>query len=335
MMNDDAFEIIKMAVEDRSLDERREVYSQFRKFLPKSLHESLEETIETVEIQLAGHWILRLAKRFFDFDTKTAEGRLKLYHRACGLVTVGALFAIFQYRFGWSDYFQTGVTNVDNWTRFLGDHGAATLLLLVIMGVYRQSRVCVKTEMSIFPKLFPLSPVPKNWEQLTGSGHIGAMILFYMVFYLGMAFFTNDVRIVSAGFATIYTISYFNQWLTRKNIEKLFTDPLLQPSKSDVHRDFILDRRKVAWDYLFGKPHLWKESAVIAGNVLSFIVALIGNMQSSNAMIAAAYVILIITLVGNEIVVWRWRVVRQRLLAAIDENQYVADLQRLGGRASA
>ena len=52
-------------------------------------------------------------------------------------------------------------------------------------------------------------------------------------------------------------------------------------------------------------------------------------------MIAAAYVILIITLVGNEIVVWRWRVVRQRLLAAIDENQYVADLQRLGGRASA
>jgi hypothetical protein len=217
-MNQRVYEIVKQTVAGSPPNKRREVYRRLRQGLPEATHPILEEAIEAVEVELAGNWVIRWAKRLFEFDTKTVEGRLKLYDKICGVVTVGVLWGIFKYRFGWSDYFKQGILDFDSWLGFLQDHGPALLLLLVVMGVYFLSRRCVKTEMAIARALFAPSRLPKDWEKVTGNRQIVLMVTIYMAAYLGISWFVNDVRVVAGGFAVIYVISYFNQLLTGKNI---------------------------------------------------------------------------------------------------------------------
>jgi hypothetical protein len=56
----------------------------------------------------------------------------------------------------------------------------------------------------------------------------------------------------------------------------------------------------VARKFLYGKPHLFKETCKAAGCVLAFALALIGYFRGSDGFDVAAYVVLIAAL-------YKWR----------------------------
>lgn len=81
--------------------------------------------------------------------------------------------------------------------------------------------------------------------------------------------------------------------------------------------DLISKRREVIRDYLYKKPHLWKEAARAVGCAVAFAIAMSGSRSVS-------YLVLMATLIVNEIVTWNWRAERDRaLLPLLGEDEAV------------
>ena len=208
------------------------------------------------------------------------------------------------------EYFSNGPLEVSSYVHFLYDHGLTTALLAAVLAVYWLSRRCVKTELMIVRQLFSSTRLPQNWTYIVGSNEIIKLILVYIATYFAIAWFIDDVRVVSAAFIAIFLINYRNMKLTQATMRKYLSEPALEPREEDEHRDFIMLRREAAEDYIFNKPHLNKEIAGAAGSTVSLVLGLIGYAFDRNYLVIAATLIMILTLVCNEVIVFCWRVVR-------------------------
>src|SRR4029077_14422926 len=98
--------------------------------------------------------------------------------------------------------------------------------------------------------------------------------------------------------------------LINKRAAKYLTDKKYAPSRDDPDYSVICERRRVVHDHLYNKPHLRKEAARIDGCAIAFGLALSGAHSFS-------YVVLLFTLIVNEIVTWKWRAERDRSLGPL------------------
>jgi hypothetical protein len=324
-------------------DERVLVYRKARQGLQRVQREVSPEDFEIMQLSLEGA-IQRIEDSFPDRyrwfhrvlglsgnKLSTVEGRLKTFDYLCDFIAVGALFKIFRYNLNVAEYFSNGLFDPQSYMRFASDHGLTTALLAAVLGVYYLSRRCVKTELTIVRQLFSPSRLPQNWTYVVGGGEIAKLILGYMFTYLTIAWFIDDVRIVAAAFVIIFCINYRNMKLTRATLSSYLVQSSLEPAASDEHREFILRRRDVARDYIFGKWHLEKESAGAMGSGVALLLAIAGYAFHMDGFVVAATIVMILTLVINEVIVYRWRVIRGQKLAAIEQDQIVSDRMRTGG----
>jgi hypothetical protein len=102
-----------------------------------------------------------------------------------------------------------------------------------------------------------------------------------------------------------------NDWRTRHLIEKgmseYFDDEKHAPHPNEKDYEIIQRRRVIARRFLFGKPHLRKETARVVGCGAAYLIALIGFFYAVNWLQLAAYFVLIGTLITNEAISMRWR----------------------------
>ena len=289
----------------------------------------LEQAIDRIEVRSPQGSLTERTLEAAGNALGTADSKLRFLDGVCNLCTGLTLLKIFVSNYRVADYFPDGVLNMSGWERYLSEHGSATALLLVIIGVYYLSRRCVKTELAIARQLFPPSRSPREFE---GIGSVVMAVIIYTLTFIVMALFADYIWVAAAGFLVIFCINLYQQVMTRIKLRNYFEDPNLKPAKTDEHEEFIMRRRRVAWTYFFDRPHRSKEAVVILGCVISLVVSALAHAQASRTLAVGAVAILIVTLVGNEAVAFRWRSVRSRALKSIDDDQSIADEARVLGR---
>jgi hypothetical protein len=286
----------------------------------------LDDAIEWVEERSPQPRFVERIRQTLSNALGTPENQLAFLDTACNLLTSLTLLKIFVLNYRLADYFGQGVFSRESWGRYLTDHGGSTVVLLTIIVLYYLSRRSAKTELAVARQLFSPSRMP---SELIGTRLIWAMVSLFTAGFLSAAWWAHDTRVVSACIAAIYSMNFGNHILSRTNLRKYFAQPQLKPPRTDEHYEFIMRRRRVAQHYLFGHRHVLKEAVVVTGSICSLVLSSLGPGQSASVLVVAAQAILVVVLVGNEILTFKWRSARNTKLKFISDDQNLSDHLRV------
>ena len=195
------------------------------------------------------------------------------------------------------------------------------ILVFVFAVKFRLSRRSVKVELLISEKLFSSGQLPKDWSGPREPVGIIVSVIYFFVLYMALAWFANKIILVSLVMFVIASIDWNTRRLIHNNISKLFADERYAPKVGDKDFDAIMASREATNKYLFNNPHLWKEGGCAVGCGFALIVAVISDTIGSEWLRYTAYIIIVVTLLTNEIITWRWRAVRDERLIEIEENR--------------
>lgn len=232
-----------------------------------------------------------------DQNPESSEGYLKFLDYLCGRLIVIWFFGNFlllKWREGWN---------------------LMPLILIVIIGpIYFLSRHSVKEELKINKSLFPQDLVPDEL-QLKDRITITLQVTLFMGLYMALAYLAQNIQIVSLFMLVIACIDFNTRRQINKKMRQYFSDDRYAPSQADRRvYEAIQHRRIVISWFLFELPHLLKEALRAAGCAIAFGVAAYGYFNNIERLNYFAYIILIGTLILNEIVTLRWRIDRDRRL---------------------
>jgi hypothetical protein len=189
------------------------------------------------------------------------------------------------------------------------------LFLIAIFGLkYFLSRHSARKELSIAPMLFPRNRMPDDWSAKKRALVLLAVLCF-LALYLGLATYVDSIKIVSLLMFLVACNDVHTRQVINTDMRRYLADQRYKPSRDDPEYDAIETRRSIVSEHLFDLPYLAKEKACAAGCGIAFIVA-IASGDSKLGHVAAS-VILIVTLVVNEVITQLWRFDRDRRLDAV------------------
>jgi hypothetical protein len=262
----------------------------------------------------------------------TIEKRLKLFASATNtLFTVGALVYVIKYKLRIDQYFtnRADFTSPSHYWSFFSNQGITAALSVVVLYTFYVWRLASRRELEISTRLFSLSRTPQKWKTLDGHNLVAPLIiLFYCIFFF-MTVFIDQMTVFCPSITILYIISFVSHALRVRNLNKYFADPRYTPPEDDVHRDFILQRRRVAREYVLGGQHLIKESAIIFLLILASYAAINPSGIAIIQSVARPEIIVLLTLLANEITLHFWRTRRDEQLSAIDSQQAASDSDRM------
>lgn len=207
------------------------------------------------------------------------------------------------------------------WGIFSRDKSVKSLLPCILVFVFAAkfflSRLSVKVELMIAKKLFPSGQLPKDWSGPREPARIIVFVIYFFALYIALTLFADNIILVSLAIFVIACIDWNTRRLIHKNIRKLFSDERYAPKMGDKDFEAINASREVVSKYLFENPHLWKEGGCAVGCGVALCVAVISQTIGSDWLRSAAYILIVVTLLVNEIVTYRWRSTRDRCLKKI------------------
>ena len=195
-----------------------------------------------------------------------------------------------------------------------------SILVFVFAAKFFLSRRSVKVELTIGEKLFPSGLMPKDWSGPREPFGIIISVICFFILYMALVWFAYKIILVSLAMFIIGCIDWNTRRLIHKNIGRFFSDEKYAPRTGDKDFEAIQARREVVREYLFNNPHLWKEGGCAIGCGVALCVAVAAHFVASDRLKSTAYVLMIVTLLVNEIVTWRWRAIRDRRWREIDEK---------------
>jgi hypothetical protein len=227
---------------------------------------------------------------------------------------------------------EVGFFVVAAWTIFSKNNGVnsvlAGLLVLVFAAKFRLSRRSAKVELAIGERLFPAGRLPENWSGPKDPVGITSSTIYFFALYMALAWFANNIVLVSFVIFIIACIDWNTRRLIHKNIKRYFSDDRYAAKIEDNDYEAITASREEVTKYLFNNPHLWKEGGCVAGCAVALSIALFSVHIGSYRLRSTTYVIILATLVVNEIITWRWRSIRDRNLKAIEVNRMVRTAEK-------
>lgn len=112
------------------------------------------------------------------------------------------------------------------WTNFSKNEGVnsvlAGLLVFVFAAKFRLSRRSAKVELAIGEKLFPAGRLPKDWSGSKEPVGITLSVIYFFVLYMALAWFANNIVLVSLVMFVIACIDWNTRRLIHKNIRRFF-----------------------------------------------------------------------------------------------------------------
>lgn len=266
--------------------------------------------------------VIRLYNKFKYWtvrDDTSTEGFLRFLDYVCSWLGPSYFFGVIAYRLTQSRYLTNG-----HWISFISNEGLPLFLVGLFWLIYFFSRHSARRELAIVRTLFPLGRVPDDLGDLKNRLVMGLSVLAFLGLYAALAAYVDNIKAVSFVMFAIACNDFRTRYLINKHMNRYFSDNKYAPLTSDKDYEVIKERRAVARDYLFKLPNLWKEAGRVAGCGIAFGVAIVGYLKSTDWPITLAYVLLIGTLILNEIITVRWRLDRDNRLEAIDEKRKTA-----------
>jgi hypothetical protein len=293
--------------------------------------EALKQAIDSIE-SMQAKTRSRFVRWLQNLMGRTVEKRLNFYIKTSAtLISIGLFASILRNKIDYGSYFhlRTDLFSFVVWNNFLSQKVFTIVLALMVIWIFIAVQISVRTELNIALALFSREKTPKEWRDVTGSKTATIQIIVFLLFFLIMAEFLDDMRFFSAAIAGQYFINWRNQRLFRKNILRCFRDKKYFPPDSDAHKPFILRRRSVVKQYLFENRHLEKELAVAAASLIALAMSWWSDLHGDPVGVAPV-IIVTSALVANEVVTTMWRLKRGRRLRIIDDDQELADRLRTG-----
>lgn len=276
-------------------------------------------------------WLLHLP-----LPLKSAEGYLKFLEYFCGIIGFGYFGNLF----------------MKEWEKC--GFSLPVILILIIGFVYFLSMLSVKQELDIAKTLFPPDCVPDEL-QLKDRFTITIQATSFMALYWLLGYVVQYVSLVSLCMLLIACNDFITRKRINDNFRQYFSDPKYAPFKSEINYNVIQKRRKEVKWFLFELPHLPKEAGRVTGCAVAFTVAAYVFYKYSDALVNSfcsvfatnnlhmlqaiieskrvfldflqkhqvesfnnyAYIILIVTLILNEIISLWWRQERDRRLGIL------------------
>jgi hypothetical protein len=282
-------------------------------------------TLWTVGFGLAWRNLgLRRALYPVNQSVRTAEEHLRFLDYLCKIVTIWYFIPRFL------------------WALIRGENVYALALIALVGEVYFLSRRSVWQELAIGKTIFPSDSnrIPDRL-QLKDRRAITIEVTLFMLLYLALALFAHCILVASFCMLVIACIDLNTRRLINKNVREDFANPKYAPYPDEPDYTAMMKRRDTVEWFLFKLPHLWKEAGRIAGcaaafgianyeyftnaqNVTSctylvdaFYCAIFGNAHGSYQIDRFAYIVLLATLILNELVTWWWRRERDRRLHGV------------------
>jgi hypothetical protein len=252
-------------------------------------------------------WLEGLAENVW-----SPAGYLRFLNLICGFVGFGWFLSVIKSRLQSSQLFMSG-----DWSSLAFSSEGLSLFLVFLFGfIYFLSRQSARRELEIGKMLFPPGRLPDEWKPQSRF-FVTIQVFAFLGLYMALAWFTDNI-LISSLFMSIIACFDLNtrRWINR-DMARFFSNDKYAPRLGEPDFDRIVERRKVASWYLYELPHLRKEAVRIAGCAIALTVAIFGYVQGSDHFYCAAYIILVVILVGNEILTFSWRYKRERRLRAI------------------
>jgi hypothetical protein len=256
-------------------------------------------------------------------DIETPTGLLKFFDSVgARILEWGFFFSV-----AWAMWLRNGcpdktVRDINIWIACFLNALPSCFLVLLFGFIYRASRRSAKVELAINEKLFPPGRLPSNWPGSKDSVRVIVSVVCFFSLYIGLAWFADNIYLVSLCMFVIACIDFNTRRLINKSIREYFGDDRYACRQEDKDCGVIKERRDAVRRYLFNLPHLWKEAGRAAGCLFAFCIAMSGYLYHARWMLPVSYLVLIGTLITNEIITYRWRAVRDcRLREIEDENK--------------
>lgn len=176
--------------------------------------------------------------------------------------------------------------------------------------VYSLSRRSANKELRIAEKVFPQGRLPEKWMFPTDLTEITLSVGIFFLSYVALAWFSDSILAAAPLMFVIASNDLKTLRLIKTRTEKYFGAREYFPLPEDKDYGLIIARREIIRKYYYSKPQEWKELGRIFGCVLAFSIAWRGRRST-------AYIVLMLTLIANEIITAVWRVQRDRALLAL------------------
>jgi hypothetical protein len=247
--------------------------------------------------------IMKTVADLFEFWTlyrfDTTERFFKSLEYIAGYLGFGFFWTVFVLRLQKSTALEGGILRLENWINYISETALPCLLILMFGIILAMGRQSIRLELKYGPKLFPAGREPKNWGGPKDRVVVILSVLGFLVAFVMLTWFAENIRAASF----IMLVLACNDWRTRYLIQMGIKEYWnIMPEPEDKDYEIVRARRKVAKVFLYKQPHLWKETAKIAGCLLAFIIGMSGVFSDTTA-----YIVLLTTLVLNEVLTLRWR----------------------------
>lgn len=274
-------------------------------------------------INLIMDWVFGGTPYKSDIDIKSPRELLRFWYSVGGHAIELGFFASIAWS-TWLRYSCSKITPIQEWLKCSWQAFLPCGLILLIAFVYIQSRHSAKVELSIAEKLFPAGRLPNQWIGRKDPIAITVSVMAYFALYAGLAWVSDNIRLVSLFMLVIACIDFNTRRLINTRIRAYFDDAKYAPDPdNDKDYELIEKRRTVVRKFLYERPHLWKEAGRVTGCATAFSAAICGYLYSIEWMKLFSYLFLMLTLFSNELVTWWWR--RERYHWLLDAEKMEPD----------
>jgi hypothetical protein len=191
-------------------------------------------------------------------------------------------------------------------------------LVLLFGWIYHLSRRCAKIELKISEMLFPRRRLPPKWPNAKDPTQVTLSVVCFFSLYMVLAWFAYNILFASFCMFVIACVDVNTRRVINNTVRKYFDNASYACRQDDEDRPVIEKRRALVGQYLFQLPHLLKEAGRAAGCLTAFGLAVGGYLHRAQWMTHLAYLVLIGTLIINEIINYLWRADRNRRWKAIE-----------------
>jgi hypothetical protein len=229
--------------------------------------------------------------------------------------TFGFVWTILKHRLAIDQYF-IGIVDLVSlpiWSKFLSERGILAIAAACIFASFSLGKREGKRIFAVAQTLFPRSKTPRAVSELRVALLAPAVVLAYLVNLFLMAYFIENVPVLSLLVGLVYLISVGSNSLQREGLVRYLGDANYEPSHQSDDYPYIQESRKIVRSY-FDNHHQIREAIAFVGCVS---VAL-SSWKFPEFGSWIYYVSISGIVAVNELVVYAWRNRRDTALLQIE-----------------
>jgi len=188
----------------------------------------------------------------------------------------------------------------------------------------------VRNEMDVLVRFYSKFNPPENWQSILGSRWVPFLAIGITLGFIALAYFVDRLDLYCIVMLILNVLDIRGNSMLRLNLTRHFADPDYHPLEGDFYRPFINRRREVAAEYWIYRPQVERIGIMMIATMIAFMLVSPQGVFGFTVTKWLPYSIIVLVIVGNELTMARWRIVRDKALHAIEVDEEEAERVRDG-----